>query len=66
MEPEKIASRVQSVVGSVDPKEADLARLRTRLNKFMTCLWHIEWWGEFRDLCWSTDFCANTESVETP
>ena len=51
MSDEEIAERVQSIVKSVDPKEADLGRLRTRLNKFMLCLWHIEWWGQFRDLC---------------
>jgi len=48
MEREEIAERVQSIV---KVKDGDLARLRSRLNKFMTCLWHIEWWGQFRDLC---------------
>lgn len=54
MEPEDIARRVQSIINSVDLKEADLGRLRNRLNKFMNCLWRIEWWGQFNDLCEGT------------
>ena len=50
MKPAEIAEKLQSFVASVDPEDADLGALKARLNTFMRILWHIEWWGQFKEL----------------
>ena len=52
MEPEEIAAQVQSIV---DAESADLPKMVDGLNEIMRNMWHIEWCGQFRDLCESTD-----------
>jgi hypothetical protein len=54
MEPEDIAEGVQSVISDAG-ETPDLAELRERLNDFMGNMWHIEWWGQFNELCESAD-----------
>jgi hypothetical protein len=52
MTAEEIAKQVQAIVAAGSD---DLARLRDDLNYAMRNMWHIEWWGQFKDLCESAD-----------
>jgi hypothetical protein len=52
MTPEEIAEQVQSIV---EAGSDALAKLRDDLNESMRNMWHIEWWGQFKELCESAD-----------
>lgn len=49
MEESDIAAEVQRIVQS--HREDQLEEMRCALNEFMRCLWQIEWWGCFGELC---------------
>jgi hypothetical protein len=49
MEREEIAEEIQAIIDGFD-LDTGVDGLRRGLNAFMKNLWHIPWWGQFKEL----------------